>query len=364
MCRLYSEPGNCATNPAKTFEAHTEWTLYARSGDDPFACHKDITRLCGGIDFTTQVRFPPDSDSVDLGLSAEVLNEDTAGARFVFLAKYMKFKHSELDLEQLVHAPIASFDGTVYFLLQNRIYGPGDHTTTSGHALPYVPSGDSGGHSKCFLNTATRGASQAGVCLRDYDAAEGIIKCTHADQRGKYHIAAPLNTRVFVEVTYSGHKFRLVDDAIADSVNIKLLPTNTTVNGAGTAALAGHSHVIAVTGDISNADLQDTAGQIVQLGAHGTRCRYSVAEEAIFTTRIPVASYICQPSNEVPYAWARRFSELGVESKRERKDERARARARVCVCVCVCVWQGVESARERARGRWGKQEGGWRERET
>ena len=49
-----------------------------------------------------------------------------------------------------------------------------------------------------------------------------------------------------------------------------------------------------------NVDFQDVTGQIINLGAHGTKCRYPIADNAIYSIRAPAIKYRCANNdNEV-----------------------------------------------------------------
>ena len=269
-----------------------------KKGDDPFGCQQSMATLCGGRDTVSMELFPP------------VIGEagvEGGGARFNWKATYMKFDHDSGDAMQqtIIHSPIASLDGRLYFPMIYHLFEQGDRVSaeTTPRArestLPHVDVDAAGADlNRCFINTIQHDQHTA-VCLHDYDLGEGIIKCTGSDANGKYHLAAPLNSRVFVQVSYGEHTFELdVKNIEQWKLLAKKLPRTAAIPGTPT-----HAWVLTVhpahKGAFNNVNLQDTTGQIMSVDTHGTHCRLGLGEEAVYTLRVPYTRHICTPSNEI-----------------------------------------------------------------
>ena len=302
--------------------------LHVFKGDDPFLC-QDVAigaggaaALCGGKDTHTGVMFPPVAEEADAvpapGDEPAYANYDNR-ARFLLQATYMRFSHSQEDMRQtrIFHAPISPVDGTLYFAMQAHVFGAGDRTTTRvtpaarDSEFPHLPRQSK----RCKIQTSKRAVAPAGdavasggtgdagakqaVCLKDYDRGGGTIKCVDTDVNGRYHFAAPQNTRVYVEVTYRSHSFRLDAGNIASD-----LVSATVLSGAGNRAGNEEpltTHLLHVTADVSaltNVDFQDVTGQVVTLGTHGTKCRHHLADEAFFSVRAPASEYLCESNGD------------------------------------------------------------------
>ena len=199
-----------------------EVIVYVSKGTDPFVCGGLIGlmgALCGGKDETTGVAFPPIADGADFLAAnrATLLDGSPSRAVFKYTATYLRFQHDALELveKRIHHAPIVPFDGKVYFPLQHHVFETGDAATMR----PSLAARDSefahrtAGVQKCFINTEAHPASS--VCLYDYDFGQTPIKCTDTDVNGYYHVAAPMNSRVFVKVRHENHAFKLDKSSVA-----------------------------------------------------------------------------------------------------------------------------------------------------
>ena len=185
-------------------------TVHVSKGNDPFLCQYDIAALCGGKDETTNTLFP---DAV-----------------FVWQATYLKFDSDFFNFRRLTHAPIVPVDGVVYFPITHHVFRAGDvasmTASPAGEAqLPWIHP-DTAGLKRCFVHT---GATMA-VCMKDYEMQESVIKCVGTNGRGEYHIAAPIGSRVFLEVSYKNHVF-VLDRPNIDAELQTQLPSSTRVPG-------------------------------------------------------------------------------------------------------------------------------------
>ena len=140
----------------------------------------------------------------------------------------MKFTHlPAVDLHFITYAPIVPVDGQLYFNLAAHVFPAGDKTTTrlpsaDGDAwLPHNQPITSDGSvvpdfKKCYIDTSDvpDGELADGICIKDYDLGGGIVKCVRTDIDGKYHVAVPMNSRIYVEISYMNHAFRLDENTV------------------------------------------------------------------------------------------------------------------------------------------------------
>ena len=233
--------------------------IIVSKGTDPFVC-EDNVRICGGMDTITGHVFP--------------------AAAYTLAAEYLKFTYDELDVIRILHAPIVPLDGDVGFPLTHHVFPAGDTTSTldSTLAKPFATA------NRCLISAAR-------VCAFDFDVHNMQINCTTTDAFGKYHIPVAQHTRVDVTVEWNDHTFALIQEG-----NIKPeLITEEDVNGARVPII----NIGSSKEDTRRIDYRDVTAQIIDLGAHGTRCRKPISNEAIFQMTVPKQSYPCFPSNEM-----------------------------------------------------------------
>ena len=125
-----------------------------------FICDDGIT-ICGGYDPISSEVFP---DAV-----------------YPATATYLKFVHLGLDVRVFYFAPIAPFDGRVYFPLTQNTFAAADTTTTLGNRFPAAAMDAAA--NQCFLRAAQ-------VCVNNHDLQNGPIKCVTTGADGRYVSAA------------------------------------------------------------------------------------------------------------------------------------------------------------------------------
>lgn len=144
---------------------------------------------------------------------------------------------------------------------------------------------------KCYIDTRQGGSETVSVCMFDYDRRGALINCTDTNHLGFYHIPTPMHTRVFLKVAWRSHTFKLDAENIHGSLLANLIDSQ------GNAV-----HVISVPDSheqLRRVDFQDVTGQFMRVGVHGTKCRFNVANEAIFSVQIPRTLYHCEPRNDL-----------------------------------------------------------------
>ena len=273
-------------------------------GTDPFGCDGSEHKLCGGRDTVANVNFPVTKMGDASSDATATLSGALPGtgaqikARFEFTATYLKFEHDALEVERVLHAPIVPLDGRVYFLLQSHVFEMGDAASKRppnsavNHEFAFLhPPTASPPASKCFLSTLEEEAST--VCLHDFDMMESVVHCTNTDAKGFYHFAAPMSSRVFVEVSHKDHSFKLDTQTVKNNGGLVAPNQRSTATSAEDV-----TQVITVTrhhGKLRTVDFQDVTGQIIKLDAHGTRCGYPIANQATYSVRVPAKHTYCEP---------------------------------------------------------------------
>ena len=165
---------------------------------------------------------------------------------------------------------------------------------TSATALEFAfvhPPTASPPTSKCYIDTRAEAMSM--LCLHDFDMMESLITCTDTNTRGWYHFAAPMNSRVFLEVKHKDHAFRLDTATVQAGGGLVEQSQKSTAQSPEDII-----QVLTVTthhGKLRHVDFQDVTGEIVKLDAHGTRCGYPIANQATFSVRVPATHTYCEP---------------------------------------------------------------------
>ena len=237
-----------------------------------FIC-PDGAAICGGYDEVTDEPFPP--------------------AVYPFQATYLKFKHGESERLNMMYAPIAPFDGQVYFPLMLHMFEPGDRMTTLGHTLPSEAASEA--ESLCYIRAAA-------VQVFDYDVNEILIKEQLTTADGKFHVAVPQHSRVTVKVLWRKHEFVFDGQNLSPALFTKLPTTNpvaTMMPSADGLPIDVTVFTVLDPADYRQINMRDTTGEIIRLGAHGSMCRNKIGEQAAFSITVPPSEYACGPSNEL-----------------------------------------------------------------
>jgi len=185
----------------------------------------------------------------------------------------MVFEPNYDDVVRIMDVSAIPFSGFVFFPLVARVLNAAD----DAKRLKLLP-GFTADTDRCPI-------ANAKVCLHDYDTGEQEMACTHTDFKGEYTLATSVGIRVSVTVTLGEHVFQLTLKPGKTAPEHSVLPSAKAENG------VTEVFDVKANADPSTfqdkVDFADITGQVINMGVHGTRCKYSVGTEAIFAVAVP-----------------------------------------------------------------------------